>query len=133
MKTSQRLKQTKPVIAPRVMKLLQDRLDDLNINAHELAKQMDAAYDHIRLIVKGEKFAGKLMIKEIGRILHINEDTLMIAYREDKAEKAGHKIPPIEPRLAHLVAMYNSLPESGRDMVIKYTEFTANAGMRAVQ
>lgn len=132
MKTSKRLKPTKPIIAPRTMQLLQARMDDLNMNAHELANQMDAAYDHIRLIVKGEKFAGKLMIKEIGRRLGINEETLMVAYREDKAEKAGHKIPPMEPRLAHLVAMYNRMADEGKEQLIKFAEFSANAGIRAV-
>lgn len=128
MKTSERLKPKKPIIAPRTMKLLQGRLDELNMNAHELATQMDAAYDHIRLIVKGEKFAGKLMIQEIGRKLGISNDSLMAAYKADKAEKAGFKIPPMEERLAHLVAIYNRLPEDRRESLIQYAEFQGSTG-----
>lgn len=130
MKTSQRLKQTKPVVAPRTMRLLQCRLDDLKLNAHELAKQMDAAYDHIRVIVKGEKFAGKLMIQEIARRLQIDSDTIMRAWRSDRAEKAGAKIPPMEPRLAHLVSLYSRMPEDGKDQLIKFAEFLAGATVR---
>jgi hypothetical protein len=132
LKTSKRLKQTKPIIAPRTMKLLQDRLDDLNMNPHELANKMDAAYDHIRLIVKGEKFAGKLMIKEIGRHLNISEDALMLAYREDKAEKAGHKIPPVEPRLQELTELYNRVPEDIKEQIVKFAKFQASTDARAV-
>jgi hypothetical protein len=127
------MKPEKPVIAPRIKKLLQDRLTHLKMNAHELANQMDAAYDHIRLITKGEKFAGKLMIKEIGRKLGINEETLITAYREDKAEKAGHKIPPMEPRLTHLVAIYNRLSEKGKEQLINFAEFEDSSIVRPVQ
>jgi hypothetical protein len=133
MKTSKRLKPTKPIIAPRTMKLLQSKLDELEMNPHELAKIMDAAYDHIRLIVKGEKFAGKLMIKEIGRKLNLDENTLIIAYREDKAEKAGHKIPPMEPGLADLVAIYNRLSDKGKEQLINFAKFEDSSIVRPVQ
>jgi plasmid maintenance system antidote protein VapI len=134
MKTAQRLKPNKPIIAPRVKELLQTKLDELNINAHELAAQMDAAYDHIRVIVKGEKFAGKLMVQEIARRLGINNDVIMTAWRSDKAEKAGHKIPPMEPGLARLVNLYSQLPEHVQEEIVKFAAFQkSNTEFRAVQ
>jgi hypothetical protein len=133
MKTSQRLKSNKPIIAPRTMKLLQDRLDELNMNPRELAMKMDKAYDHIRVIVKGEKFGSDLMLREIGRQLHLNEDTLMVAYREDRAEQAGHRIPPMEPLLVRLVSIFNSMTEEGKKQVVKFAEFNSGNDMIAVK
>lgn len=133
MKTSQRLKPNKPVIAPRTMKILQDRLDELNMNPRELAMKMDKAYDHIRVIVKGEKFGSDLMLREIGRRLSLNEDILMVAYREDKAEQAGHKIPPMEPRLTRLIEIFNNMADEGKEVLIRFAEFNSRNDMRATQ
>jgi cyanate lyase len=115
------------------MKILQDRLDELSMNPRELAMKMDKAYDHIRVIVKGEKFGSDLMVREIGRRLNINEDLLMLAYREDKAEQAGHKIPPTDPLLVQWMTIFSRLSEEGKDQIMKLAELLTKSDVRAVQ
>lgn len=125
------------IIAPRVKKLLRARLDQLDMNPRELALKMENAYDHIRLIVNGEKFGSKLMMKSIAEHLRLDIDEVMKAYFADKAEKAGYKGELMEPKLAHLASIFKRLPDSAKDELITYADFKEKSlppgSMSAVQ
>jgi hypothetical protein len=94
------------VIAPNVSQMLNNRLDELNVNLHELANRINSAYDHIRLIVKGYKFPGKLMLREIATNLGMDEAALMAAYELDKS-KRPIRVPVDEELRGQLMALAN--------------------------
>jgi hypothetical protein len=111
------------IVAPRVSKLIKARLDQLDMNPRELALKMGNAYDHVRLIAKGEKFGSPLMTREIARVLGMDEKELMTAYREDKADKAGYKITTLDPQLTTLISIFNRLPDITKSQLVSYAQF----------
>jgi hypothetical protein len=111
------------IVAPRVSKLIKDRLNQLDMNPRELALKMGNAYDHLRLIAKGEKFGSPLMTREIARVLGMDEKELMTAYREDKADKAGYKITTLDPQLTTLISIFNRLPDITKSQLVSYAQF----------
>jgi ribosome-binding protein aMBF1 (putative translation factor) len=111
------------IVAPRTSALIKAALDRLDMNPRELSLKMGNAYDHIRLLAKGEKFGSPLMTREIARILGIDEKALMTAYREDKADKAGYKITTLDPQLTVLISIFNRLPDTTKSQLVTYAQF----------
>jgi hypothetical protein len=78
---------------PQFSHSMLERLEDKGHNVAWLAEQVDATYEHLRKIAKGIAFPSRRLLKDICRVLGLNEEDMWRLVISDKLRDKYGEIP----------------------------------------